>query len=205
MVQKVLYKYSSGAALIMLTMLIAILLFLFMVPTEVQEEYLGPSLKYNNSFLEASPGEVPVDRVSTDTRYVRFSTMNIDNTLQDEPEILSNQFTISSGTYSTTHNTVSFNINDLEDILDAKVQFTVMGREGSGNLKILLNGQVIYLASPALGEQVSVVLPTHLIQNGQNYIKITASSPGLKIWNSNGKMTFLMWLSCLTFLNILKM
>jgi len=178
------HKGDPVAAVILLIMIASLVFYLFSIPEEVRQEILPPMLTYNNTWLVASSGVVPTDDDVSDVKMLSFPSITLDNTLRSEPTLLSNQFLISSGVYSLGFETLSFNIEDVDKISDAKVSFLITGKEGSGQLGISINGQRTYSAGPGK-EQIIISLPKHVLQNGINYIQFTVTSPGLKIWQKN--------------------
>jgi len=112
------YRSDPAAAVILLTILASIIFYLFSVPEVTRLDILGDISSYNNTWLSASPGDIPIDDISDDTKTISFPSIVLDNTLRSDPLLLSNQFSVSAGVYSSLPQALSFSIDNLGDVSD---------------------------------------------------------------------------------------
>lgn len=179
------YRSDPTAAVILLTILAAIVFYLFSIPEVTRQDILGEVSTYNNTWLSAQPGEIVADASTMDFKEINIATTSVSNVLTAESVLLSNQFTTSAGVYSTDPETLSFNIDSLAEVSTANIAFTVSSKSGDGALTVSVNGRDIYSSEPALAERVSIEIPPNVLHSGPNTVIFSVEGPGLKFWQRN--------------------
>lgn len=179
------YRSDPTAAVILFAMLAALMFYFFSIPELSRQEILPPISSYNNTWLSAAPGNIPTQATATDTMTLNFPSIEVDNTLVSEPQLLSNQFAVFTGVYSSQPQTLSFTVDNINDVSDARLSFAVSSKGGDGVLSVIVNGQSVYSSEPFLGQNVIFTVPSSALRDGANTVEFTVSSPGFKFWRRN--------------------
>lgn len=105
----------------------------------------------------------------------------LDLYIKSEPDILelSNLLTISKSLFSEKTESLSFKVDDIDDLKTANLYFNVQG--GDGNLRVFLNGNKIF--DSEVGSIGNVILPAHLLSEDNNLILKVSS--GANIFGKN--------------------
>ncbi len=186
-------KGQATNAIFGLVLLIAlfIVLFILLLPPEDRSNLLnqttdsgtGNGLPSTGNGIETlvleSPGLVSV----TEEDELEHKINPINLFVKSSPEIieLAASASLQKSLFSEKEQNFAFNVNDLENLEDAKLSFFVSEQEGK--LLIKLNGNLIFQSEVGEGSRI-VNLPTSYIGE-QNELILSVSSPGLAFWKGN--------------------
>src|SRR3989344_7055571 len=186
-------KGQATNAIFGLVLLIAlfIVLFVLLLPPEDRSNLLnqttdssgGNGLPSTGNGIETlvleSPGLVSV----TEDETLEHKINPINLFVKSAPEIieLASSASLQKSLFSEKEQNFAFNVNDLENLEDAKLSFFVSEQEGK--LLVKLNGNVVFQSEVGEGSRI-VNLPTSYVGE-QNEMIIAVNSPGIAFWSKH--------------------
>lgn len=183
---------KSGANVYTLVILIAlfIVLYLIIIPPEDRDALLNNTYDDddngdngeefdNETLLLKSPGIVYPTREGE----VEHDINQLSLFIKTEPEIntLANSLYINKGLFGEQDQKVTFGVDDIANLKDLILSFTVI--DPKGRLIVKLNNNVVSESSFASGSQI-IRLPENYIRE-ENRLEFSVSSPGVEFWAKN--------------------
>jgi len=178
---------SSGsvAGLVILLTVLAMIIFYVLAVPESQREYLnitGPQ----HIILDVSPGLVGAGEVDVEKEAeYNLATVIADNSPQPFKKLIRDQVLIKKGAFSEDLLSASFEIADKSLLGWVIIEGNVIGKTGSGDIILILNGKEVYSAPANLNSKASMQVPTGVLAEGINNLSIKVSSPGWSFWSTN--------------------
>ena len=184
------YTAEISVFIILLLVAVAVIFYVISVPPEAREALIGtinvPGVSYSHIVLDVSPGLLAA-QIAGETKETNhnLASISVDNNPQAETKALSTQFLVKRSLVSDMPADFNFQITDKAKISAANLEFLVADRQESGNLIVTLNEKVVYSARLEAGQKTTVVLPTDLVKQGTNNLKIYAEGAGARFWATN--------------------
>ena len=186
-------KRAQGADAIMtLVIIIALIIVLFVIllPPEERARLLNEtydnetSTNTNGNAVKTLLLETPDKVYPTKEDKLEHEINPVNLFVRTEPEIitLANSLQVSRSLFGSQDQTLSFDLENLDNLKDLKFSFNVDTAEGT--LSIELNNNIIFNGKISENTPKIITLPINLLKQS-NEIKIYVSSPGAKFWGTN--------------------
>ena len=183
---------QATSAVFGLVLLIAlfIVLYVLLLPPEDRNELLNNTTPGKNgsgggtsagiqTLVSESPGLVS----STEEGKLEHELSPINLFVKTEPQIiaLADSASVEKSSFGEKEQNFAFRVEDIENLNDVKLSFTVS--DAKGKLIIKLNGNVVFQSEVGEGSRI-VNLPTSYVGE-QNEMIIAVNSPGIAFWSKH--------------------
>lgn len=111
-----------------------------------------------------------------DERTVRFENFTVGDLRGDIQVFLSEREEISNSLFSSQSIEFSY---DATQPRDGKVEFEVLGKEGTGAVFVEVNGERVFEEAMISGNQPEIEIPEGYFRNGENNVKIGTNKGGI--------------------------
>ena len=170
-------KSATGAAALVLLIGVFIALYLVLIPKSDRDQILNQTsrddvrnriLEEQNILLQAQPGEIIADADGI----IKHEILPIMLFIKDEPNIqaLASNLKVERGLFNKKEHTLTFSIQDLEDLKQSALFFYV--RKAKGSLRITLNDNSVYEQEIRPNKLERVILPKEKLISGENKLKL---------------------------------
>ncbi len=176
---------SSAVFVILLSLFVSIILFIFLSPPEVREEILPPHVvSYEKTLFDVSPGTLEYTSTNEGNRQIPLMDITVDNTPQRVELDVARDASFSAGLFTNEVYEFGFAI-ELDKVKSAGLSFVVYDVAGNGEVDVYLNGKQLNVRKLSVGNTVEVDFPANILKEGANHVEITADSPGITFWRKN--------------------
>jgi len=176
----------SGVILIAV-MLVSMLAFILVMPKDLREDTI-PTLKERpaiSTLLDVGSSTIYYEGPSGDLEENTWNLPDIrlDGSPIAEQSLISTQFLVSKGIFSSKPASFNFTITAMEDLDSVFLQTYISDVNGDGSVVVELNNQLVFASSAS--KALDVELPMEWIQEGNNVVSIRTTSPGVFFWKKN--------------------
>ncbi len=177
---------GKGVAILLLLIALFMILYILLLPPEQREDILNQSVSNGVSeenvqtkvlFIE-TPGEIYPTK--EDTVVHEMSPANIFIKSDPKTSILADSLEISKSLISNKPQTLTFDVEDISNLKDILLFFSVA--DTKGKLIVKINDHQIF--DGEIGNVETIKLPINYI-NKKNKLELKASSPGIFIFSRN--------------------
>ena len=179
---------ANQIAVLLLLMVVVIVGFIVMIPQEDRDALLdGDSSTSDNdgtsgssNLLTEYPGEL--ESSSSDTQVKELDPIRIYSTVETESETLANSLRISRSIFQNNYKTITFDVEDLDELDELSVVFLIT--ESKGDLTVKLNSNVVY-EGELTSSELPLILPTSYLFDNGNVLEFSSSFPGWNIFSAD--------------------
>jgi len=177
-------QWQGGAFNIIIAIFGVMILLLIFMPSAERDELLGNvTPEYTSTVFSINPGQIEGAGEAETIKKIYLPDIIVDNSAKLNIEEIASQLEIKKSLFSTHTASSNFAI-DFSKLNNARLQFKVTDRDGDGSLNVKLNGRTVFSRGVGLGESIDVPLPELQLKE-INTIRISVSSPGFAIWETN--------------------
>ncbi|MCD4666444.1 hypothetical protein K8R47_01390 [archaeon] len=183
-------KTGTNVGFLIFLIALFIVLYILLLPPEDRNQLLNQTSDENGNggngpvtdsdvLLLQNPGTLKV--LEDETEIHEIDAVNL--YIRNEPVVndLATSVYVRKSLFGEDVRNLVFNVEDIDNLDNVKLFFTIL--EGQGNLIVNINGVDVY-NSKAVG-LTQVILPVDLLNEDDNILRISVSSPGFNLFGRN--------------------